>query len=77
MTQRGKAWCAIPGLQIVPQLLQATWFLFSLFSRILQALDIKALGSLEAHFAHLGCFLKDWRAGTASRATSSTPCLPH
>lgn len=37
------------------------------------ALDIKALGSLEACFAHLGCFPKDQRAGTASPATSSPP----
>lgn len=36
-------------------------------------MDNKAFSSLEAHFAHLGCFLKDRRAGTASPATSSPP----
>lgn len=68
MTQRGKAWCAIPGLQLIPQLLRSTWLLFSVFPRILQALAIKAFRALEAHFAHLGCFLK----GLESR--HSQPC---
>lgn len=57
---------------LVPQLLQATWFIFSVF-RILQALEINDFGSLEEHFSHLGSFLKDPRARTASPATSLPP----